>query len=169
MTLDELNSLGLEAAFIQFEGCCVAKNWVDQMASARPFPTVEAVFQAADKIWQTMSREDILEAFDGHPRIGDVKTLKEKYARTSTSAGHEQSGMNVADDATIERMAQKNNEYFDRFGFIFIVCATGKSAREMLALLEDRIHNEPAEELMIAAGEQAKITRIRLQKLIHGE
>lgn len=166
MTLEELNRLSTEDAYAKFEYCCVAANWVNAMVAARPFATAEACLQTANDIWASLSEADFLEAFEGHPRIGDVSTLKEKFARTAGSAGHEQSGMQQADDALLYKMKDLNDEYFDKFGFIFIVCATGKSAREMLDLLEARLPNDSAVELAIAAGEQAKITKIRLSQLL---
>lgn len=166
MTLDELNSLTESEAFKQIESCCVAHNWVNAMVAARPFNTTESLLAKADEVWQTMTESDIREAFEGHPRIGDVNTLRAKYAHTASSAGHEQSGISAADEATIVEMAALNDEYFEKFGFIFIVCASGKSAAEMLKLLKARMPNSKDAELAIAAAEQSKITKIRLNKLL---
>lgn len=108
---------------------------------------------------------DLLEALDGHPQIGNVATLKEKYRNTQDSAAHEQSGANEADDEVLEALAKSNQEYLDKFGFIFIVFATGKSAQQMLDLLLARLPNDRGTELVNAATEQNKITRLRLNKL----
>lgn len=169
MTLDELNALPEVAAYKEIEACCVAKNWVKAMVAARPFSNLDHLLEQADTVWKSMSEVDIREAFDGHPRIGDVNTLRAKYAHTADKAGHEQSGMSAADDATISEMATLNDDYFKKFGFIFIVCATGKSAYEMLELLKQRMSNSLAVELAIAAQEQSKITKIRLNKLLASE
>ncbi len=100
------------------------------------------------------------------PAIGDVNSLKKKYADIQASASHEQSGAAQASEATLQRLKTLNDQYLDRFGFIFIVCATGKSADEMLALLEARIDNDRDEEIQNAAREQAKITHLRLETLL---
>ena len=111
-------------------------------------------------------RQDYLEAFSHHPQIGaDPEKLRKKFKGTHQWASHEQSGMREASEACIQELAQRNREYYDRFGYIFIVCATGKTANEMLSLLKDRLSNTQETELLIAANEQAKITQIRLEKL----
>jgi 2-oxo-4-hydroxy-4-carboxy-5-ureidoimidazoline decarboxylase len=113
-----------------------------------------------------MKDADILEALQHHPRIGaDLGELRKKYASTATWAAGEQSGAAAADEATLVALRDGNVEYEKRFGHIFVVCATGKTAGEMLALLQARMHNDPQRELGVAAAEQAKITRIRLEKL----
>jgi 2-oxo-4-hydroxy-4-carboxy-5-ureidoimidazoline decarboxylase len=114
-----------------------------------------------------MGEADWREAFTHHPRIGDVSKLREKFASTATWSSQEQKGVSGASEETIQALAQGNRAYEEKFGFIFLVCATGKSAEEMLALLRERMPNDAAAELRIAAGEQAKITRIRLEKLLH--
>lgn len=166
MTLNELNNLNADDAYKAFETCCVAPRWVDAMVNARPFESEVQVYEHADTIWAQLSEPDYLAAFEGHPQIGDVSTLRAKYANTAEKAGHEQSGMQQASDAVLEQMMTLNQDYLTKFGFIFIVCATGKSAEQMLALIEQRLPNERTKELAIAAGEQAKITRIRLEKLL---
>ena len=124
------------------------------------------MFEKADEVWALSTEDDFLQAFEGHPEIGDVSTLREKYRNTEKLAGHEQSGVNSANEDTLQLLAQGNNDYKEKFGFIFIVCATGKSAEEMLQLLQQRLPNNRDEELANAAEEQRKITRIRLNKLL---
>lgn len=165
MTVEELNALPPEAAFEALERCCGARYWVDAMVAARPFLTAEAAYEAADRLWARCDREAILEAFRHHPRIGDVEGLRKKFASTAAWASGEQAGAAAADEATLQALAQGNADYEARFGHIFIVCATGKSAAEMLAILQARLPNAPEAELAIAAEEQRKITRIRLEKL----
>jgi len=145
--------------------CCTATKWVDAMVSSMPYGNFEEMMKKSDQHFSTLEEKDWLEAFDGHPKIGDVNSLKEKYKSTKKLASGEQSGMSEADEKVIEEMAELNNRYHKNNGFIFIVCATGKSASEMLEIIKSRIDNERAVELKIASEEQTKITKIRLEKL----
>ena len=166
MTLEQLNALTDSAAQDFFARCCTSQRWAQNMASSRPFASQEELLTKADDCWRQCDGNDILQAFEGHPKIGDINSLKARYANTSKIAGHEQSGTEGADDKVLTALAEGNQRYEERFGYIFIVCATGKSAAEMLALLKERLTNLPDNELIIAAAEQQKITRIRLNKLI---
>lgn len=166
MTLAELNDLPLERARAELERCCGARVWVDRMCAARPFASVEQMVEGAEHAARTLGPDDWREAFGHHPRIGDVEALRRRFATTAAWAANEQSGAMDAGEDTIAALASGNREYEAKFGYIFIVCATGKSAGEMLALLEARLHNDPATEIAIAAEEQMKITRLRLEKLI---
>jgi len=130
------------------------------MAARRPFHSETELVETADQICASLEREDWLEAFVAHPRIGGVA------GGGSDWLADEQSGMGSADDRVQQRLAEANREYEHRFGHIFIVCATGKSAGEMLALLDERLHNAADRELTIAAAEQRQITRLRLRKLL---
>lgn len=136
------------------------------MADARPFSTVEDMHQAALDIWADLTERDYLQAFEGHPKIGDVNSLRKKYASTKGLASNEQSGVNSADEQTLIDLANANDEYFEKNGFIFIVYATGKSAAQMLAILQARLPNDRATEIKNAAVEQSKITALRLNKLL---
>lgn len=166
MTLEELNALSCSDAFAQFQRCCGAKRWVDAMVTRLPFASKEALFVAADDAWAQTNRSDWSEAFQHHPRIGDLEGLREKYAQTAQWAAGEQAGTSCADDETLLALAEGNRRYEARFGFIFIVCATGKSAVDMLALLQERLNHETEHEWSTAAAEQHKITRLRLEKLL---
>lgn len=166
MTLDELNQLSQEQAAEQLALCCGSRRWATQMAQGRPFASEQELFELAESIWWDLDEEDWLEAFSHHPKIGGVDKLREKFASTRSWADGEQKGVAQATEDVLERLARGNDLYEERFGYIFIVCATGKSAEEMLSLLEERIDNDAADELRIAAGEQNKITRIRLKKLL---
>lgn len=163
--LNGMDEDGVRAALTR---CCGAAKWVDAMLASRPFAEDDAVFTRADETWATMERADILEAFTHHPRIGSsIEALREKFGTKGDlnwSSG-EQAGVQEAQEATLVALRDGNVAFEERFGHIFIVCATGKSAAEMLALLNARLPGEHADELAIAAGEQAKITRIRLEKL----
>ncbi|MBM3271443.1 MAG: 2-oxo-4-hydroxy-4-carboxy-5-ureidoimidazoline decarboxylase [Candidatus Sericytochromatia bacterium] len=150
----------------EFLKCCHATRWANQLAARRPFAAEADLFAAAEEIWWQMSTPDILEAFAGHPRIGDLASLRARYANTAGWAAGEQAGAAAASEEMLEALAAGNRAYEARFGHIFIVCATGKTAAEMLATLQARLPNGPDDELRVAAGEQAKITRIRLEKLL---
>jgi len=146
--------------------CCGSRRWVDAMLERRPFGTDAALFAAADKIWKRASPTDVREAISHHPEIGaDLDALRRRIAETATWSEGEQSGMDGADEDTIIALRDCNLRYRERFGHVFVVCATGKSAGEMLAILRRRLANDPQTELDIAAGEQAAIMRIRLGKL----
>jgi 5-hydroxyisourate hydrolase / 2-oxo-4-hydroxy-4-carboxy-5-ureidoimidazoline decarboxylase len=147
--------------------CCKSKNWVRLVMSQSPFDSSESLQDIAVECWKKMTEDDILEAFRGHPMIGaNIEELRKKFQTTSGWSEKEQSGMKSASDDTIIDLQKANQDYLEKFGYIFIVCATGKSADEMLALLRERLHNNRDDELKIAAQEQQKITAIRLEKLI---
>ena len=138
--------------------CCGAGRWVDGMVAARPFADDEAVLEAAERLWWALGPGDWLEAFAGHPRIGE--RAGNDWARA------EQAGVDAAGVETRRALAAGTEEYERRFGHVFLICATGRSADEMFGELRRRLKHEPARELRVAAGEQAKITRIRLEKLV---
>ena len=168
LTLAQFNDLSQEVAVTQLLTCCTSSAWANKLSDARPFIDIDALLASSDAIWQEVQTADanLLEAFDGHPQIGNVASLKEKYRNTQSSAAHEQSGANDAADDILEALAKGNQDYLDKFGFIFIVFATGKSAQQMLDLLLARLPNDRATELANAAAEQNKITRLRLDKLL---
>ncbi|NKB62378.1 MAG: 2-oxo-4-hydroxy-4-carboxy-5-ureidoimidazoline decarboxylase [Gammaproteobacteria bacterium] len=166
MNLDELNNLEEKELVDIFEQCCSARRWFKLMATSTPFQSTRHLEDTARLHWSVMEQRDHLEAFDGHPKIGDPASLKAKYAATHSMASNEQSLVEQASDKTIVELADFNQRYEDKFGYIFIVCATGKTAEEMLALVKTRLHNPPEQEIQIAAGEQLKILLIRIQKLL---
>ena len=142
--------------------CCGAPAWIEQMLAARPFASREAALAAARRIWFSLPADAWREAFAHHPRIGDVESLQRKFAPSAHLSRREQSGVNAATPDVLQALLDGNRAYEARFGHIFIVCATGKSAGEMLALLNARLLNTPEEELRIAAEEHAKICGLRL-------
>ena len=165
-TIADLNALPESAARAEFLKCCGSRRWADGMIARRPFADGSSLAAAADELWSAATRDDCLEAFAAHPKIGaDVASLRAKFAHTASWSSQEQGGMSGAAETTIQRLAELNRVYVERFGYIFIVCATGKSAEEMLAILESRIGNHPEDELRIAAEEQRKIMHLRLAKL----
>ncbi|MEO0532163.1 MAG: 2-oxo-4-hydroxy-4-carboxy-5-ureidoimidazoline decarboxylase [Planctomycetota bacterium] len=163
--VDWLNGLDSGQALATFKRCCGSQWWCERMTAARPFVDGAALTEAADAAFDAMPRDAWLEAFTSHPKIGDLDSLHMKFAGNKEWSGGEQAGVNDADEAVLRRLAEGNEAYEKRFGYLFIVCATGKSAAEMLAILESRLPNDPEVELPIAAGEQRKITHLRLGKL----
>ncbi len=146
--------------------CCGAPRWVAAMTAARPFTSRAHLFGEAERLWWRLGDGDWIQAFAHHPRIGaDLATLRAKYATIADWSVSEQSGLGSAEEETLANLAHGNVAYEERFGFLFLVCATGKSAREMLGLLHERLGNAPEAELRVAAGEQVKITRLRMEKL----
>jgi hydroxyisourate hydrolase len=171
MTLAELNGLGDAAAVSELLRCCGSTRWAHEMAGARPFASVDAMTAAADTISAGLDRADWLEAFSAHPQIGSSGSGRSSGSSgSSASSGDwsaaEQAGAASASSDVLARLSEANREYEARFGYIFIVCATGKSAQEMLRLLEGRLDNDPLIEIRIAANEQRKITHLRIAKLL---
>ena len=165
-SLSQLNTLSDEDAKMAFSNCCTSQAWNDGMVAARPFISLEQCHEIALSVWAGLGEQDFLQAFEGHPKIGDVTSLREKYAHTKKLASGEQSSVDEASEEVIQALSAGNTAYEEKNGFIFIVCATGKSAAEMLELLNQRLPNDRSEELKNAAAEQAKITAIRINKLI---
>ena len=162
MTLSDFNKLDKVTAAKELFACCSSDSWVASLMKYFPFVSEEELVNKATTIWyDECKKEDWLQAFTHHPRIGDMNSLKEKFA------GKEQAGVVGASNELIGLLVKANTEYENKFGFIFIVCATGRSANEMLRLLQDRITNGIDEELNIAMGEQHKITIIRFKKLLN--
>ncbi len=166
MILEDLNQLPVADASHTFMQCCTSSAWVNNMVNARPFASEAALTQAADNAWLGLTEQDYFEAFEGHPKIGDVSSLRAKYANTKELAGNEQGLVKEANDEVLEVLSQGNADYEAKFGFIFIVCATGKSAKQMSDLLQARLPNNKAQELINAAEEQRKIFQLRIDKAL---
>jgi 2-oxo-4-hydroxy-4-carboxy-5-ureidoimidazoline decarboxylase len=165
-TAGKLDAMSEPEARAALARCCGASRWIEGMLALRPFGDDAMLHDAAQRVWSTMDRSDILEAFDHHPRIGaDMDALRQKFARTAELSAREQAGALHASEAELSRLRDGNLAYEARFGHIFIVCATGKTAAQMAELLEARLGNDPDTELRIAAAEQAKITGLRLESL----
>jgi 2-oxo-4-hydroxy-4-carboxy-5-ureidoimidazoline decarboxylase len=164
--LNTFNTLTPDDAREQLGRCCGATRWVEAMVQRRPFRSAGDLFEAADQIWYNLSPGDWREAFSHHPKIGDLESLKRKFASTRQWSAGEQSGVDGAPEEVLQALAAGNKEYERKFGYIFIVCATGKTAAEMLSLLQERLGNDPETEILTAMREQSKITRIRLEKLL---
>ena len=166
MTIENLNALATSEAEAELLRCCGSGRWVREMISRRPFESSEELFRITHKVWWSLSESDWKEAFTHHPKIGDIESLRKKFAGTAGWAAGEQAGAAGAPEETLKSLAEGNRLYEEKFGYIFIVCATGKSAEEMLSILRTRLPNSREAEIKIAAGEQAKITRLRLEKLL---
>ena len=167
MTIQELNKLPQSELTEALSKCCGATAWGENMAAKFPVADAATLLREATAAWDALNESDWREAFTHHPKIGgDVAALREKFASTSAWAEGEQASVKQASQATLEALAAGNTEYERKFGYLFIVCATGKTAEEMLALLQARLPNKPEDEIGIAMGEQDKITRIRLEKLL---
>ena len=164
-TIQWLNSQDRSALQETLLRCCGSRWWCEQVAGDSPFADSAALHEASDRAMDAMPRDAWLEALESHPKIGDLESLRMKYAGNKEWSGGEQAGVNSADEATLVALAEGNETYEQRFGYLFVVCATGKSAAEMLALLQERLGNEADEEFTIACGEQRKITHLRLDKL----
>ena len=145
--------------------CCGASRWVERMLERRPFGTEEALRHSARDVWFGLSNADWREAFSHHPKIGDRESLRRRFAETRHLAAREQAGVESASEDVLTALARANRDYEDTFGYIFIVCASGLSAEEMLGMLRERMENDPHIEIRIAAEEQAKITDLRLRSL----
>lgn len=152
-----------EAEFLK---CCGSRAWARRITAARPFASLDDLLAQAERIWLSREPSDWLEAFHSHPKIGELKAAAPTAAGAQQWSADEQSGIRNSAPQTINALAELNREYEERFGYIFIVCAAGKSSEEMLAMLRDRLGNDPGEELRNAAAEQAKITQLRLRKLV---
>ncbi len=164
--LKRLNDLSTEERFEALHRCCGSTRWAQRMAQREHWDSRSQLFGEAEWTWWHLGEGDWHEAFTHHPEIGsDKEALREKFGATADWSEGEQSGVGGASEQTLDALAKGNVDYKKRHGFLFIVCATGKSADQMLDLLNERIGNEPMAELHNAAGEQAKITRIRLEKL----
>ena len=168
MTLDAFNALAESDARQVLSRCCGARRWGEQVAGRRPFAAFDDLLIAADEAFATLERADWLEAFSRHPRIGDPEAARTKFAATAEWASEEQAGIAGARETLREALAEANRAYEARFGHTFVLSAAGKSADEMLGALEERLPNEPEEELGVAAAEQMKITHLRLHRLFRG-
>jgi 2-oxo-4-hydroxy-4-carboxy-5-ureidoimidazoline decarboxylase len=162
--LQALNELDEHEAIALFRQCCNSRRWAGEMTSRRPFSGTDAILDAAREVFRSLTTGDWKEAFAGHPKIGDVTDLMKKFPTTADASSREQSGIRQTSGEILAALAAANEVYESRFGYIFIVCATGKNAGEMLHILNSRLRNNPDEELNIAEQEQEKITMLRLQK-----
>ncbi|MGH7579256.1 MAG: 2-oxo-4-hydroxy-4-carboxy-5-ureidoimidazoline decarboxylase [Gemmatimonadales bacterium] len=166
LSLAELNALSRSEAAERFRACCGSSRWVDAMIARRPFTGIETLLGAADQEWRESTAADRDEAFAHHPRIGERHAAAPVGAAARQWSADEQGAAARADDVTRARMVEANAAYERRFGRIYIVCATGRSAGDLLADIETRLKNDPERERKVAGEEQRKIIRLRLLKLL---
>jgi 2-oxo-4-hydroxy-4-carboxy-5-ureidoimidazoline decarboxylase len=165
MTIAEFDHLDTPQKRTLLLQCCGSPVWVDKMIAALPAEDLIDLLEIAEETWYSCDQQDWLEAFAHHPKIGDLQTLKEKFSSTAHWAEGEQASVKQASEQTLKELVEANSQYEEKFGYIFIIYATGKSADEMLANLKARLQNDPSAELKIAMEEQIRITKLRLEKL----
>ena len=161
--LDAWNNADVADATMAMLSCCAAQRWAVQMVALRPIANIAALSETADQVWGAMSESDLLEAFACHPRIGERRAAAGSE-RSMEWSEQEQSGTKNAPQTTMRKLVESNALYEQRFGFAYIVCATGKSADEMLVILERRLASDRMAELREAAEQQRQILQIRLGK-----
>ena len=165
MTIAEFDHLPTEKKKELLQQCCGATAWVNKMLTVFPVEDLVELLETAEEKWYDCSEEDWKEAFEHHPKIGDINSLRQKYSATKTWAEGEQAGVTTASEKDLQGLEKCNDEYEKKFDYIFIVCATGKTAKEMIDILNARLPNTAKEEIKNAAAEQNKITKLRLEKL----
>lgn len=165
ITVDALNAMTSGEAGKNLEACCGSSRWVKEMVALRPFHSFDAITHAADDVWASCSEKDWLEAFDHHPRIGGTKSAATQSESAKEWSSGEQAGMKSATTKIQNDLAAVNAAYERKFGHIYIVCAAGRNAEEMLDMAKARMTNDVATELKVAAEEQRKIMQLRLRKL----
>ena len=164
MTIADYDHLEASEKRFLLTQCCGSQKWVDKMIGLPPAEDLIDLFEDAEEKWYECSEDDWKEAFSRHPKIGDMQTLRNKFA-SDQFAADEQKSVTQASEDTLQLLAEANAQYEKRFGYIFIVFATGKSANEILEILNNRLGNTPEEEIKIAMDEQNKITKLRLEKI----
>jgi OHCU decarboxylase len=166
MTLNDLNTIPPARATELFTACCGSSRWVSHMVGRRPFISLEALLAAADETWTSLAEQDWHEAFAHHPRIGESTSAVAQSDRGREWSAGEQASVTRASESIRLAQGDMNAQYERRFGYIYIVCATGRTPNEMFAIARDRLSNDPATELKVAAEEQRRIMRLRLEKLL---
>jgi OHCU decarboxylase len=161
--LERFNQLSDEEAAGELLAVCHSRRWAKEVAAGRPYPDVAALQRAADDVWLGLSPEDWREAFEAHPRIGEGGGASADWSR------QEQAGAADAGQETQAAITRGNADYEARFGHVFLISAAGRDADEILAALTDRLGNDPATELRVAAEEHRRITRLRIEKLMEGQ
>jgi OHCU decarboxylase len=156
------NGLDPGEAKLRLLACCGSAAWAASVAARRPFTDIPALMKAADEVWTQLSPADWLEAFAAHPRLGD------SGGHSPDSSQKEQSRIMDAPDQTLALLAAENRRYEARFGHVFLISAAGRTAEDVLAALRERLDNDSMTEVNVAAEEQRKITRLRLERMLHG-
>lgn len=165
LTLRELNALPTSEAERELLTCCGSRAWAREVTAGRPYPDAETLLSTSDWVWSRLVPDDWLEAFAQHPRIGERAAATTSGTERRWSEG-EQARAQQSASSVLAQLASANAKYEDRFGHVFLICATGKSADEILANARERLHNDRERELRVAAEEQRRITHLRLRKLL---
>jgi OHCU decarboxylase len=165
IALDRWNALPPADAVRELMSCCGSQRWARRVVERRPFSSLDEMRAVADEIWWQVGEDDWLEAFRHHPRIGERTSTAPAGARSAAWSREEQSRAASAGAGVQERLRRGNEAYEERFGHIYIVCAAGRSAEDLLSVLERRLGNDPQTELRAAAEEQRKITHLRMERL----
>ena len=160
-TLASFNALPSDEAEARLRSCCGSRAWASTVAAKRPYADVASLMKAADAVWADLRPTDWMEAFAAHPRLG------EGGGRSPDSSAKEQSRVMASGDRRLAELADENRRYEARFGHVFLISAAGRSADEILAALRERIDNDAETEIKVAAEEQRKITRLRLESMLH--
>ena len=166
LALNSLNDLPYDEAICKIQSCCGSKVWSKNLIDRRPFVSTKDMYTKSKDVWRSLKTEDWLESFLAHPQIGSRKANTHQNEIATKWSKKEQSSINFESEKILEFLRIKNIEYLDKFGFIFIICATGKSADKMLEILQKRLKNNRSEEILNAMKEQEKITELRLEKLL---
>jgi 2-oxo-4-hydroxy-4-carboxy-5-ureidoimidazoline decarboxylase len=166
--LTSFNELSARAAEQALLKCCAARRWAEQMAAARPYGSAEEAIRQSDAIVAELTVADLAESLAGHPRIGERPSAGGGSHQTADWSRREQSGVDPDDATTAQALAEANLEYERRFGHIYLVCASGRTGKELLAVLHGRLQNEPEDEWQVVRTELQKINALRLQRLMMG-
>jgi OHCU decarboxylase len=167
--IEWLNALPSEEAVKALRQCCGSSRWAQDVAKRRPYESLAALIASANDVWWSLHPGDWLEAFRSHPRIGEKKAAEAVSEQSRQWSGKEQAGVSNASPEMVDSLASLNRAYEEKFGFIFIICATGKTPEEMLSALRERMEHDAEAELPIAAAEQSRITELRLKKLLSSQ
>jgi OHCU decarboxylase len=165
-TLEQFNNLPRAEAAGELLKCCGSTRWAERVVDQRPFNDINSILRVSDDIWWGLDASDWLEAFGHHPKIGERQAAQAVSEEARRWSEEEQAGARLASEEVGQELIAANREYERKFGFIYIVCATGRSTEEMLSLLKGRLHNDADRELRIAAEEQRRITHLRMEKLL---
>ena len=160
--MNDFNSLSSEAAENRLYACFASHKWARRVADGRPYAALGALLEAADRAWSELAVSDWTEALAGHPRIG------ERGGSSPAASEREQGGVRKAPPDTLAQLAEENQRYEARFGFVFLISAAGRGADEILAELRERMRNDPVTEARVAAAEHRRIARLRLAALVPG-
>jgi 2-oxo-4-hydroxy-4-carboxy-5-ureidoimidazoline decarboxylase len=158
--IDRFNEKPDAEAVRELYACFASQSWAERVAAGRPYGSFESLWAACEAAWSGLARADWLGAFAAHPRIG------ERGGHAPESSEREQTGVHAAPRGTLEALADENRRYEARFGHVFLISASGRTASEILAALRQRMSNDPSAEIEVAAGEHRKITRLRLERML---